>query len=47
MPGYVKKKLQEYGHVMKFRIQMCPYHPEPKIFGTEAQAPLPRPANCW
>jgi hypothetical protein len=41
MPDYVKKKLQEYGHVMKFRIQMCPYQPEPKIFGTEAQAPLP------
>jgi hypothetical protein len=30
MPGYVKKKLQEYGHVMKSRIQMCPYSPEPK-----------------
>ena len=41
MPGYVKKKLQEYGHVMKFRIQTCPYQPEPKIFGTEVQAPLP------
>ncbi len=26
---------------MKFRIQTCPYQPEPKIFGTEAQAPLP------
>jgi hypothetical protein len=41
MPGYVKKKLQEYGHVMKSWIQMCLYSPEPKIFGTEAQAPLP------
>jgi hypothetical protein len=41
MPGYVKKKLQEYGHIMKFRIQMCPYQPEPKKLGTEAQAPLP------
>jgi hypothetical protein len=41
MPGYVKKKMQEYGHVMKFRIQMCPYQPKPKRFGTEAQAPLP------
>jgi hypothetical protein len=41
MPGYVKKKLQEYGHVMKFRIQTCLYQPEPKIFGTEAQTPLP------
>ncbi len=41
MPGYVKKKLQEYGHVMKFRIQTCPYQPEPTKIGTEAQAPLP------
>jgi hypothetical protein len=41
LPGYVKKKLQEYGHVMKFRIQTCPYQPEPKIFGTEVQTPLP------
>jgi hypothetical protein len=41
MPGYLKKKLQEYGHIMKSRIQMCPYSPEPKTFGTEAQAPLP------
>ncbi len=41
MPGYVKKKLQEYKHVMKFRIQTCPYQPEPKIFGNGAQAPLP------
>jgi hypothetical protein len=41
MPGYVKKKMQEYGHVMKFRIQMCPYQPEPKKNVTEAQAPLP------
>jgi hypothetical protein len=41
MPGYVKKKLQEYGHIMKSRIQTCPYSPEPKKFGIEAQAPLP------
>jgi hypothetical protein len=41
MPGYVKKKFQECGHVMKFRIQMCPYQPEIKIFGTEVQARLP------
>ncbi len=41
MPGYVKKKLQEYGHVMKSWIQMCSYSPELKIFGNEAQALLP------
>ncbi len=41
MPGYVKKKLQEYGNVIKYRIQTCPYSPELKKIGTEAQAPLP------
>jgi hypothetical protein len=41
MPGYIKLKLQEYEHIMPKKIQMCPYLPEPKKFGTEAQAPLP------
>ncbi len=41
MLGYIKKKLQEYGHIMPKRLQTCPYSPEPKQFGTEAQAPLP------
>jgi hypothetical protein len=41
MPGYIKKKLQEYEHVMPKRVQQCPYSPEPKKFGTEAQSPLP------
>jgi hypothetical protein len=41
MPGYVKKKLQEYGHSKPKKPQPCPYSPEPKKFGTEAQAPLP------
>jgi hypothetical protein len=41
MPGYVKKKLQEYGHIKPKKLQTCPYLPEPKKFGTEAQAPLP------
>ena len=41
MPGYIKKKLQEYGHVMHKQLQPCPYSPEPKKFGSEAQAPLP------
>jgi hypothetical protein len=39
--GYVKKKLQEYGHIKPKKLQTCPYSPEPKKFGTEAQAPLP------
>ncbi len=41
MPGYIKMKLQEYKHIMPKKIQTCPYSPEPKKFGTEAQAPLP------
>jgi hypothetical protein len=41
MPGYVKKKLQEYGHIKPKKLQTCPYSPEPKKFGTEAKAPLP------
>jgi hypothetical protein len=41
MPGYIKMKLQEYKHIMPNKLQTCPYLPEPKKFGTEAQAPLP------
>jgi hypothetical protein len=42
MPGYIKKKLQEYGHIMPRKIQGCPYAPEPKKIGTEAQASFPQ-----
>ena len=41
MPNYIKKKLQEYSHVTPTRIHSCPYHPEPKKYGFEAQASLP------
>jgi hypothetical protein len=41
MPNYIKKKLQEYGHIIPTHLHSCPYHPEPRKFGTEAQAPLP------
>ena len=41
MPGYIKKKMQEYDHVVPTRLQRCPYSPEPKQFGSKAQAPLP------
>ncbi len=27
MPRYIKKKLQEYEHIMPKKIQMCPYSP--------------------
>jgi hypothetical protein len=41
MLGYIKKKLQEYKHVMAEKLQTCTYSPEPKQFGIESQAPLP------
>ena len=41
MPGYIKKKLQEYRHVVPNRLQSCPYAPEPKQFRATAQAPAP------
>jgi hypothetical protein len=41
MPGYIKKKLQEYEDVAGNKRQTCPCSPESKKFGTEAQAPLP------
>jgi hypothetical protein len=40
MPGYIKKKLQEYSHVLPGRIQTCPYSPDPKKFGLDTQTPI-------
>ena len=45
MPGYIKKKLQEYEHVRPRKVQTCPYSPEPKKFGSKAQAPFPPDAS--
>ena len=45
MPGYIRKKLQEYGHTMPKQLQTCPYLPEPKKYGSEAHAPLPPDAT--
>jgi hypothetical protein len=42
MLGYIKKKLQEYGHIMLNKFQGCPYSREPNKFGTEAQASFPK-----
>ena len=41
MPINIKKKLQEYKHIIPTRIYSCPNHSEPKKYGSEAQAPLP------
>ena len=41
MPGYVCRQLLKYKHVTSSRPQHCPYSPEPKKYGSEAQAPLP------
>jgi hypothetical protein len=40
-PGYIKRKLQEYKHIVPKKLQTCPYLPEPKKFVTEAQTPHP------
>ena len=40
MPGYIKKKIQEYQHSLPGRIQHCPFSPNPKRFGKAAQAPI-------
>ena len=40
MPGYIKKQLVKYKHVMR-HIQHCPYLHEPKKYGADAQSPLP------
>ncbi len=43
MPGYIKRKLQEYKHVTLNQVQNCPYlpTPKPKQYGSKAQALLP------
>jgi hypothetical protein len=41
MPGYIKKQLLKYEHIMR-RIQHCPYSPESKRYGADAQSPLPQ-----
>jgi hypothetical protein len=40
-----QEKLQECNHVFPSHPQYCPYLPEPKRFGSEAQAPLPPNAS--
>ncbi len=40
--GYIKKKLQEYGHIMPRKIQGCPYSLEPKKLGEKPKHLSPR-----
>ena len=40
MPGYIKKQLLKYKHIMR-RSQHRPYSPVPKKYGADAQSPLP------
>jgi hypothetical protein len=42
MPGYIIKQLQKYKHASPPRPQHCPYSPEPKRYGNNAQRPLPK-----
>ena len=45
MPGYIKKQLLKYKHIMQY-IQHCPYSSEPKKYDTDAQSPLPTDETC-
>jgi hypothetical protein len=40
MTRYIKKKLQEYNHILPGRLQACLYTPAPKKFCAQAQTPL-------
>ncbi len=40
MPGYIKKKLQEYNHMLPEQMQAYPYTPAPKKYGAHTQTPL-------
>jgi hypothetical protein len=41
MPGYIIKQLQKYRHTSPPKPQYCPYKPQPRQYGSEAQCPLP------
>ncbi len=47
MPGYIKRQLLKYKHIVAPRPQHCPYSPEPRKYGSEAQAPLPPDTTQW
>jgi hypothetical protein len=37
MLGYILKQLQKYKHALPAKPQHCPYAPQPKQYGSEAQ----------
>ena len=41
MPRYMHQQLLKYKHVVSSHPKHCPYSPEPKKYGSEAQSPLP------
>ena len=41
MPVYIKRVLQKYKHLPPSRPQHCPYQPQPKKYGKEAQDVIP------
>jgi hypothetical protein len=45
MPGYIIKQLQKYKHASPPGSQHCPYLPEPKWYGNNAQRPLPKDSS--
>jgi hypothetical protein len=40
MPRYIFKQFQKYKHTTPIKPQQCPYAPQPKQYGSEAQRPL-------
>ena len=42
MPGYIIKQLQKYRQASPPKQHYCPYKPQPRQYGSEAQRPLPR-----
>ncbi len=45
MPGYIKKKLQEYKHVTAKKLQTCPYTPGQIKSAWRNKPPSPPPTN--
>ena len=42
MLGYIKRKLQEHKHSKPFKLQSCPYFPEPEKWDWRSSSPSPQ-----